>query len=119
MASRITGRTEEILFILGDPVEHIRGSAMLNDFFAEQGVDAAVSPLHVKPGDLKDALALIRKLDNIAGFGVTIPHRSPYRICWTTSVPEDDRSARSISCAASPAAGYMATMSMVLASSTG
>ncbi len=74
MASRITGRTK-ILFILGDPVEHIRGSAMLNDFFAEQGVDAAVSPLHVKPGDLKDALALIRKLDNIAGFGVTIPHK--------------------------------------------
>jgi shikimate dehydrogenase len=74
MASRITGRTK-ILFILGDPVEHIRGTAMLNDFFAGQGVDAAVSPLHVKPRDLKDALALIRKLDNVVGFGVTIPHK--------------------------------------------
>ena len=42
MASRITGRTR-VSSILGDPVEHIRGSAMLNDFFAEQGVDAAVS----------------------------------------------------------------------------
>lgn len=74
MMNRITGRTR-ILFILGDPVDHIVGSALLNEFFVSQGVDAAVSPLHVKPGDLAATIAVLRKLGNVAGFGVTIPHK--------------------------------------------
>lgn len=71
---RITGKTR-ILFILGDPVAHIIGSALLNEHFAGRGIDAAVSPLHVAPEDLPRSLDMLRRLPNVAGFGVTIPHK--------------------------------------------
>jgi shikimate dehydrogenase len=71
---RITGKTR-ILFMLGDPVAHILGSALFNDHFRAQGIDAAVSPLHVAPGDLARVVDTIKCLRNVAGFGVTIPHK--------------------------------------------
>lgn len=70
----ITGRTR-IMFILGDPVAHIRGSALLTGRLNEAGKDVAVSPLHVKPADLRTVVTAIRLLHNVAGFGVTIPHK--------------------------------------------
>ncbi len=73
-ALRITGKTR-ILFMLGDPVAHIMGSALFNDHFRAQAIDAAVSPLHVAPGDLAQVVTTIRLLRNVAGFGVTIPHK--------------------------------------------
>lgn len=72
--TRITGKTR-ILFILGDPVAHIIGSALLNEHFAGRGIDAAVSPLHVVPEDLPRTIEMLRHLRNVAGFGVTIPHK--------------------------------------------
>jgi shikimate dehydrogenase len=71
---RITGKTR-IMFILADAVDHILGSDVLNRAFAENGLDVAVSPLSVKPDDLGDMLAMIRRIANVVGFGVTIPHK--------------------------------------------
>ena len=70
----VTGKTR-ILFILGDPVAHIIGSALLNEHFAGRGIDASVSPLHVAPQDLPALIGTLRALRNVAGFGVTIPHK--------------------------------------------
>jgi shikimate dehydrogenase len=77
-ALRITGRTR-ILFILADPVAHVMGSAYFNDWFSAHGVDAAVSPLHVAPDDLGSVVNAIRRMRNVAGFGVTIPHKIAVR----------------------------------------
>src|SRR3546814_7952375 len=74
----ITGKTR-IMFILADPVEHVRGSAVLTSRMNEAGKDVAVSPLHVKPADLGAAVAAIRLFHNVAGFGVTIPHKIAVR----------------------------------------
>jgi shikimate dehydrogenase len=74
----ITGKTR-IMFILADPVEHIRGSAILTARMNEAGRDVAVSPLHVTPADLGAAVAAIRLFRNVAGFGVTIPHKIAVR----------------------------------------
>lgn len=74
----ITGKTR-IMFILADPVEHIRGSAILTRRMNEAGKDVAVSPLHVKPGDLGAAVAAMRLFNNVVGFGVTIPHKIAVR----------------------------------------
>lgn len=71
---RITGKTR-IMFILADAVEHIVGSDVLNRAFVQRGLDVAVSPLSVGAGDLPAMLAMIRKMKNVAGFGVTIPHK--------------------------------------------
>lgn len=71
---RITGRTR-IMFILGDPVDHVVGTDILNRFFESENLDVAVSPLQIARGDLADALSMLRRIDNVAGFGITIPHK--------------------------------------------
>ncbi|HWA48097.1 MAG TPA: shikimate dehydrogenase [Dongiaceae bacterium] len=70
----ISGKTK-IMFILADPVAHIRGSVVLTRELRALGHDIAISPLHVKPADLEQAVGAIRKFQNVVGFGITIPHK--------------------------------------------
>jgi shikimate dehydrogenase len=70
----ITGQTR-IMFILADPVAHIRGSAILTERLNAAGKNVAVSPLHVRPDDLGAGVNAMRLFHNVAGFGVTIPHK--------------------------------------------
>jgi len=74
VAIPVTGRTK-IMFILADPVAHVRGSALFHEHFRRNGLDAVIAPLHVRPEDLGPVVAAIRKMRNVAGFGVTIPHK--------------------------------------------
>ena len=70
----ISGKTK-IMFILADPVAHIRGSVVLTRELRTLGHDIAISPLHVKPADLERTVEAIRRFQNVVGFGVTIPHK--------------------------------------------
>ena len=70
----VTGKTR-VMFIIGDPVDHILGTRILNAAWAEQGRDLITVPLHVPPENLAHALDMIRKYPNIAGTGITIPHK--------------------------------------------
>jgi shikimate dehydrogenase len=70
----ISGKTK-IMFILADPVAHIRGSVVLTRELRALGHDIAISPLHVKPADLERAVQAIRSFQNVVGFGITIPHK--------------------------------------------
>jgi shikimate dehydrogenase len=70
----ITGKTK-IMFILADPVAHIRGSVVLTRELRALGHDIAISPLHVKPADLEQTVGAIRKFQNVVGLGITIPHK--------------------------------------------
>jgi shikimate dehydrogenase len=74
MTLRITGRTG-ILLMLADPVAQVVGSHRLNERFAAEGHDIAVSPLHVAPADLPTVIDALRRMQNVLGFGVTIPHK--------------------------------------------
>jgi shikimate dehydrogenase len=70
----ISGKTR-IMFILADPVAHIRGSIVLTRELRALGHDIAISPLHVKPADLARTVQAIRGFQNVVGFGITIPHK--------------------------------------------
>ncbi|HEV8389121.1 MAG TPA: shikimate dehydrogenase [Dongiaceae bacterium] len=70
----ISGKTK-IMFILADPVAHIRGSVVMTSALRALGHDIAISPLHVRPADLKRAVQAIRGFQNVVGFGITIPHK--------------------------------------------
>ncbi|WP_375159214.1 shikimate dehydrogenase family protein [Bradyrhizobium sp. RDT46] len=71
----ITGKTK-IMFVLADPIDHVRASAVMNAYFGSIGDDLAVSPIHVLPGDLGQVVASLRLMRNVFGFGVTIPHKT-------------------------------------------
>jgi len=70
----ITGKTA-ILLMLADPVAHIRGTALINETLAGLGLDAVILPLHVRPADLGTVLQSVRRMQNVAGLGITIPHK--------------------------------------------
>lgn len=60
--------------VFGDPIKHSKSPVMHNRAFRELGLNAAYAAFHVKPGQLKDAVAGIRALQ-FRGVNVTIPHK--------------------------------------------
>lgn len=74
MTGPITGKTA-VMLMLADPVSHIRGTALINDSFAALGLDATIMPIHVCPDDLGAVLKAVRLMQNVAGLGITIPHK--------------------------------------------
>lgn len=70
----ITGRTK-VMFIMGDPIGHVVGTAVLNAAWQEAGRDLVTVPLHVHAPDLPHMLDSLRKAPNVAGTGITIPHK--------------------------------------------
>lgn len=74
MTMPITGQTA-VMLMLADPVSHIRGTALINDSFAALGLDAKIMPIHVRPDDLGAVLESVRLMQNVAGLGITIPHK--------------------------------------------
>ncbi|MBI5587211.1 MAG: shikimate dehydrogenase [Deltaproteobacteria bacterium] len=64
----------KLVAIFGDPVEHTLSPAIHNAAFKSLGLDLAYVPFHVRPSDLKTAVASIKAL-GMAGVNVTIPHK--------------------------------------------
>ncbi|MCJ7583197.1 MAG: shikimate dehydrogenase [Anaerolineales bacterium] len=71
---RITGRTK-IWFIIGDPSAHIVATALFNQYYFDNDIDASVSALNVVHADLPTFIQAIRSFRNVCGFGVTLPHK--------------------------------------------
>lgn len=71
---QITGETD-LFYIVGSPIGHFRAPILFNEYFASKGRDFCCAGLHVKPADLKAAFDMVRKIDNIKGLCVTIPHK--------------------------------------------
>lgn len=60
--------------ILGHPIAHSRSPAMQGAAFAAVGIDAEYVPFDVRPEDLAEAVAGLRRL-GVAGLNVTVPHK--------------------------------------------
>ncbi len=70
----ISGKTTLIAH-LGFPTEAFKAPMIYNPWFDQQGIDAVVVPMGVKPDDYATSLALIFKFSNIRGALVTMPHK--------------------------------------------
>lgn len=68
--------TTRLYPILADPVLHVRAPALLNARFVELGYDAVVVPFQVPRDRLACVFSTCRDVASIAGFLVTIPHKS-------------------------------------------
>jgi shikimate dehydrogenase len=60
--------------VIGDPITHSLSPAMHNAAFRHLGLDFAYVSFHVRPAQLKAAVAGFRALE-IAGVNVTVPHK--------------------------------------------
>jgi shikimate dehydrogenase len=70
----ITGRTR-IAVILADPVGHVRTPQGMNTYFSAMGRDAVIVPCHVAAEDLRDVIMGLRRMRNLDGIIVTVPHK--------------------------------------------
>ena len=70
----ISGATA-ITAILAHPVAHVRTPQMMNAHYDAIGRDAVLVPLHVLPEDLATVVAGLRRMRNLRGFIVTVPHK--------------------------------------------
>lgn len=74
MHTPVTGTTQ-ILAIIGHPVRHSLSPVMHNSALRASGLDYIYVPFEVAPDDLGAAVAGLKAL-GVAGFSVTIPHKT-------------------------------------------
>lgn len=70
----ISGKTTVIAH-LGYPTEAFKAPMIYNPWFESRGIDAVVMPMGVKPEDYPTAIQSLRKMTNLRGALVTMPHK--------------------------------------------
>lgn len=71
----ITGKT--LLFgILADPITQVKTPQQINKLFAQINFDGILVPMHVHAENLEDIIKSLRKLENLGGVIVTVPHKT-------------------------------------------
>jgi shikimate dehydrogenase len=70
----INGRTALIAH-LGYPTEAFKAPMIYNPWFEQRGIDAVVVPMGVKAEDYPAALDLLKRMSNLHGALVTMPHK--------------------------------------------
>ena len=70
----ISGKTTLIAH-LGFPTESFKAPMIYNPWFEQQGIDAVVVPMGVKPEDYAQSLRQIFRFSNVHGALVTMPHK--------------------------------------------
>jgi shikimate dehydrogenase len=74
MLSSLNGETR-LHIIVGDPVAQTKSPSGLTAEFAARGVNAICVPLHVTPADFDDFMRAAKRVRNIDGIIITIPHK--------------------------------------------
>jgi shikimate dehydrogenase len=70
----ITGNTR-LFAIIADPIAQVRTPQVLNAYFQSQDLDAVLVPVHVPAEGLAEVIAGFRRMKNLGGFIVTVPHK--------------------------------------------
>jgi shikimate dehydrogenase len=74
MLPSLDGETR-LHLIVGDPVAQTRSPAGLTREFAARNANAVCVPAHVAPGDFDAFMRAAKRVQNIDGFVITIPHK--------------------------------------------
>lgn len=71
---QITGNTR-LFGIVADPIAQVRTPEVMNAWFEREGRDAVLVPIHVGTDGLAAVFHAFRKMRNLDGFIVTVPHK--------------------------------------------
>src|ERR1700755_3466629 len=74
MLRSLSGATR-IHVTIGDPIAQVKSPAGITAGFEKRGHDAIMIPLQVKPADIQDFFRLAKKLPNLDGIVITVPHK--------------------------------------------
>jgi shikimate dehydrogenase len=67
--------TTTLIAHIGYPTESFKAPMIYNPYFEQQGIDAVVIPMGVKAADYPQVLASLRKVTNLRGALITMPHK--------------------------------------------
>jgi shikimate dehydrogenase len=68
--------------IIGDPIAQIRTPALINPLFGARDSGIVAVPMHITAGGLDAAWPAFKCMKNLAGLGVTVPHKGAVvRLC--------------------------------------
>src|SRR4051812_1598624 len=85
MLPALNGATR-IHVTIGDPIAQVKSPAGITQGFYARGHDAIMIPLQVKPADIDDFFTLAKKLPNLDGIIITVPHKPvAFRHCDETT----------------------------------
>jgi shikimate dehydrogenase len=85
MLPALNGATR-IHVTIGDPITQVKSPAGITQGFYARGRDAIMIPLQVKSADIDDFFKLAKKLPNLDGIIITVPHKPvAFRHCDETS----------------------------------
>lgn len=85
MLPSLNGATR-IHVTIGDPIAQVKSPAGVTAGFQARGADAIMIPLQVKPADIEEFFRLAKKLPNLDGIIITVPHKPvAFRYCDTAS----------------------------------
>ena len=70
-----SGKTH-LYAILAHPVAHVRASEFFGPIIQAEKRDAFLVPLHVLPKDLPEMVPMLRRIGNLKGLVITIPHKA-------------------------------------------
>jgi len=77
----LNGRSR-IYAVFGDPIAQVQTPHMINPLFEKHGKNCFAVPFHVTPIMLGDVWSVFRKFSNLAGIGVTVPHKvAAFHLC--------------------------------------
>lgn len=71
----INGATK-LYAIIGDPISAVRSPAAMNAEFARIGANVVMVAIHVTADDLKTVWAGLKRIENLDGIIVTMPHKA-------------------------------------------
>lgn len=71
-----------IYAVFGDPVSQIQTPHLINPLFEKNGKNCFAVPFHVTPPMLGKTWSVFREFSNLAGIGVTVPHKvAAFHLC--------------------------------------
>jgi shikimate dehydrogenase len=74
MLPSLNGETR-VHIIIGDPVGQTKSPSGLTAEFAARGVNAVCIPIHVAAADFDDVMQVVKRVQNVDGIVITIPHK--------------------------------------------
>lgn len=74
----ITGTTR-LYAVLGDPIAQVQAPTLMNPIFDRLHIDAVLVPVHARPRDLDGIVRGLKRVGNLDGMFVTVPHKVAVR----------------------------------------
>lgn len=81
--------------MVGHPIEQVKTPGPMNQWFADQGIDAVIAPMDIRPERVAGFFDVLKATENCVGCSITMPHKQA-AFAASDEVSERARRAKSV-----------------------